>query len=108
VFAVMSTAKRRGAWAVPRRLRAVSVMGEVVLDLREAGLAGDCDIEVFAVMGNVRVILPYGADARVEVDAFMGAADDRTRRRYLAAPGAGPLVRVTGLAIMAEVRVDHG
>jgi hypothetical protein len=107
VLAVMSTARRAGGWLVPRRLQAMAVMGEVVLDLRAADLTADCEIEVFALMGNVRVILPFGTDARVEVDAFMGSADDRTRGRGYAA-GHGPRVRVTGLAVMSEVRVVDG
>lgn len=108
VLAIMSSTKRRGAWAVPHRLNAVAVMGEAVLDLREAFLPAACEIEVFALMGNVRVILPAGADAQFEVGAFMGAAEDHTRGHYRGVAGGGPRVRVTGLAIMAEVKVVGG
>jgi hypothetical protein len=59
-------------------------------------------------MGNVRVILPEGADAYVEVTAFMAAAEDHTHARYASYAGAGPRVRVTGLAVMAEVKVVGG
>lgn len=108
VLAVMSSTTRRGAWAVPRRLHVLAVMGEAVLDLREALLPAACEVEVFALMGNVRIILPAGADAQFEVGAFMAAADDHTRGHYLGTSGTGPRVRVTGLAIMAEVKVVGG
>ena len=108
VLAIMSSTKRRGAWTVPHRLHAVAVMGEAVLDLREALIPAECEIDVFAVMGNVRIILPAGADAQFEVGAFMGAAEDNTRGHYQGVPGGGPRVRVTGLAFMAEVKVVGG
>jgi hypothetical protein len=108
VFAVLSSTKRRGAWAVPPRLHAVSVMGELVLDLREAYLPATCEVTVFACMGNVRIILPPDADTYVEVSAFLAAADDRVRAGNPRAPRPGPRVRVTGAAIMAEVMVVAG
>lgn len=93
---------------MPRQLRVVAFMGEAVVDLREATVPDGCEISVLAIMGNVRVVLPDGADAHVEIDAFMGAADDRTRARYGGVAGPGVRVRVTGLALMAEVRVVGG
>lgn len=108
IFAFMSNAKRRGAWAVPSRLRAVAMLGELVLDLREAVLPPACEIELFALLGNVRVILPPGADAYVELDAVVGSADDRTPCRLPGRPATGPRVRVTGTAILGEVKVLGG
>src|SRR5207244_1200723 len=45
VLAFMGNAKRRGAWHVPERIRAVAVMGEIVLDLRDA-IAESDDVEI--------------------------------------------------------------
>jgi hypothetical protein len=105
VFAFMSNTKRRGRWAVPPRLRAVAVLSELVLDLREALIPPACEIELLAVLSSVKVVLPPGVDAYVEVDAVVGAANDRTGGAGPGAPTSGPHVRVTGTAILGEVTV---
>jgi predicted membrane protein len=99
----MSNVKRRGRWAVPPRLRAVAMLGELVLDLREAAIPPACHIELLAVLGNVKVLLPLGVDAYVEINAVAGSANDRTGSA--AAASAAPRVRVTGTAILGEVTV---
>lgn len=107
VRAVMSTTRRAGPWVVPPRLHLTSVMSNVELDLREAVLPAECEIHVFALMGNVKLWLPPGAEAVMDVEAFMSSLDDRAR------PGRGggllpprrALLRVTGTAIMGEVKV---
>lgn len=101
--AFMSSTKRAGAWVVPPHARIAAVMSEVVLDLRGAVLPPECEIEVFALMGNVSLHLPPGVEALVDVDAFMAAVSDRRRGRL--GSGDGPLVRVTGRAMMAEVKI---
>jgi hypothetical protein len=105
VLAFMASIKRRGAWQVPERLRAAAVMGELVLDLRDAALPPSSEVEVLALMGNVRLIVPPGVDVHFEVTAVMGAADDRSRG-VAQAPHAH--LRVTGLAFMGEVKVVGG
>jgi len=108
IFAFMSGTKRRGAWAVPPSLRATAVLSELVLDLREAMLPAVCEIELFALLANVHVILPPGVDALVELDAAIGAAEDRTRARTPGQAPHGPRVRVTGMAVLGEVKVSGG
>lgn len=108
VVAIMSASRRAGPWAVPRVLRVWAVMSEAVVDLRDAVLPAEgCEIEVGAVMANVRVLLPPGVDAQVDVLAFMGAAHDHTRAGRPETPLARhvPCVRVTGSSVMAEVQV---
>jgi hypothetical protein len=102
VFAFMSQTRRSGAWLVPPRLRLVSVMSEVHMDLREAVLPAECEVEVLALMGNVTLWLPPGARAHVEVDSVMASVHDRGDR--VLAP-RGPVVRVTGTAVMSDLKV---
>jgi hypothetical protein len=79
-------------------------MGECVLDLREAEVAGSYShIRAVAVMGAVRVIVPEGIDVDVNGIAIMGA---KTLRITSARPLPGsPVIRVTALALMGEVSV---
>lgn len=107
LLAVMSSTRRAGPWLVPRTLHVWAVMSEAVVDLRDAVLPSEgCDVEVSAIMANVRVLLPAGVDAEVDVLAFLGSSRDLTH----AGPGGGraPRVRVTGSAVMAEVKVLQG
>lgn len=108
VVAILSNTRRTGAWEVPEHVGAVSVMSELLLDLRDSRLPGACAIEVFALMGNVKLRLPPGAQVRVEVSSVMANVDDRTERRVAGGMQDGPVVRVTGVAIMAEVKVLRG
>ncbi len=107
LFAVMSSSHRAGVWFVPRLFRAFAVMSAAVVDLRDAVLPADgCEIEVGAIMANVKVLLPPDVDAEVSVMAFMGNVQDRTDPGQVA--GDAPRVRVTGSAVMAEVQVLQG
>jgi len=105
MLAVMSETKQGGYWIVPRRLDVFAFMGEVFLDLRDAALPpGFCEIEVVAIMANVKVLVPPGVIVEGLLTSIMAAfgndAEDDGRL-----PGSALRVRLTGLALMAEVRV---
>lgn len=102
LVAIMGGVVRRGRWAVPRRIDAFAMMGGIELDLREASFAsGVTEIHVVAIMGGL--VLRVSPGMRVESDgvAIMGAFEDPPADP--SAPTDGPLVRVTGLAIMGSV-----
>jgi len=100
---IMSEVRRDGAWRLPRRLSVRAVMSSVRLDLRRALIPPGCLIEVRATMAEVQIIVPPGLPVEFDVSPIMGSARNDSAR-YPAAPGA-PMVRVTGNAFMAEVRV---
>jgi len=104
VVSIMSNTKRRGAWLVPRRLEVLAVMSETTLDLTHAELPDhDCEIHVNAFMAAVKIIVPRGMSVVTHVSAFMGSAHNRSD---LMPPGRGyPMLRVTGSAVMGEVKV---
>jgi hypothetical protein len=59
--AIFSEAKRTGVWLVPTDYASVAVFGSVVLDLREATLAGPrTQIQANAIFGEVSVIVGDG------------------------------------------------
>jgi Domain of unknown function (DUF1707)/Cell wall-active antibiotics response 4TMS YvqF len=101
---IMSSAVHKGRWVLQPKSHALAVMGECVLDLREAEVAGSYShIRAVAVMGAVRVIVPEGIDVDVNGIAIMGA---KTLRITSARPLPGsPVIRVTALALMGEVSV---
>ncbi|GAA3128912.1 DUF1707 domain-containing protein [Planomonospora alba] len=102
--AVMGDSKRRGKWRIDGELGAVAVMGDVVLDLREAEVrTGVVDIAATAVMGDVKIIVPDGVDVDLEGLAVMG---DKRVDVLEAPPGANvPLIRVKAFALMGDVKV---
>ena len=103
-MAVMSGVVRRGAWMVPKRIRAVAFMGGVELDLREAVIDPRTEISALAVMGGVVVTVP--PNVRLETDgfAFMGGFEDQLKQPASGDPNA-PVVRITGFALMGGVEV---
>jgi hypothetical protein len=100
---IMSEVRRDGRWRVPQRLRVSAVMSNIRLDLRQAVIPPGCVIEVRAIMASVSIIVPPGLPVEFDVSPFMGAARNDSSR-VPAAFGA-PVLRVTGSAVMAEVRV---
>ncbi|GAA2359495.1 DUF1707 SHOCT-like domain-containing protein [Nonomuraea africana] len=102
--AIMGDTKRRGKWKVEQELGAVAVMGDVLLDLREAEVRTDViDVTAISVMGDVKIIVPDGVDVDLDGMAIMG---DKKVDVMEAAPGMNvPVVRVHGYAVMGDVKV---
>ncbi|GAA3180101.1 DUF1707 SHOCT-like domain-containing protein [Nonomuraea roseoviolacea] len=101
---VMGDTKRRGAWRIDQELGAVAVMGDVLLDLREAEARTDVvDITAVSVMGDVKIIVPDGVHVDLDGMAVMG---DKRVDVLQAAPGMNvPVVRVRAYAVMGDVKV---
>ena len=76
-------------------------MGGGKLDLREAGMAGtEVTLDVFTLMGGFEVTVPEGWSVVVEVIAFMGGCEDKTRRP---ADAAAPRLIIRGFVMMGGV-----
>ena len=103
LVAFMSGVQRKGPWAVPQTINAIAIMGGIELDMRFAQLTAPVtEIQIFALMGGVEVIVPPGV--RVESDGFaiMGAFGNEVGDP--ASPNA-PVIRLTGFALMGGVEV---
>lgn len=102
--AVMGDSKRRGKWRIDQGLGAVAVMGDVVLDLREAEVRTDVvDIVATVIMGDVKIIVPDGVDVELDGVAIMG---DKKVQVIEAPAGTNvPLIRVRAYVIMGDVKV---
>lgn len=107
-FSMMGECARRGVWEVPHRHVAASVMGSVVLDLREARFtAAETVIDAYAVMAGIDIIVnPY---TRVVIDGIgvMGEFGEARARVMAELTADSPVVRIRGLALMASVKVKR-
>jgi hypothetical protein len=105
-IAIMGSSTRRGVWEIGETHHAVSVMGGIDLDLRQARFTSpETTIRVFAFWAGVDVIV--NARTRVVVDG-VGIMGDFSQGHDKVEPEIGPdspVVRVTGLALMAGVSV---
>jgi hypothetical protein len=105
-FAFWSGVDRKGHWTVPPTHSAIAIMGGIKLDLTQARFAeAVTTINVFAFWGGVDIIVPEDVTVEVSGVGFMGAFDNRTTDSPTI-PG-GPVVRITGLALMAGVDVKR-
>jgi hypothetical protein len=94
---------RRGRWRVGRRTLAISVFGDVDLDLREAEVQRSVvTVSVLALFGNVDVYVPDAAE--VDAGGVVIFGHRREWGRDEPRPGA-PLVRVRVLALFGTVDV---
>ncbi|GAA3538465.1 hypothetical protein GCM10022419_018050 [Nonomuraea rosea] len=101
---VMGDSKRRGTWRIDQELGAVAVMGDVLLDLREAEVRTDTvDIMAVSVMGDVKIIVPDGVNVDLDGVAIMG---DKKVDVLEGSPGMNvPVIRVHAYAVMGDVKV---
>jgi hypothetical protein len=101
---IMGDTKRRGTWRIDQELGAVAVMGDVLLDLREAEVRTDLvEIMAISVMGDIKIIVPDGVNVDLDGMAIMG---DKKVDVQEAAPGTtAPVIRVHAYAVMGDVKV---
>lgn len=90
-----------GDWAPGERMEVVAGFAEVVLDLRRARLGARCEIDVQAFCASVQVLLPPEVRLEAYVGPVMGSVEDEVPPPA----GDGPVVRVRGFAVMAEVAI---
>lgn len=101
--AIMSGADRTGEWVVPETFTALSVMGGVGIDLREARFtARETTIYAHSLMGAVEVQVPDDVIVRVDGVGFMGGYWLDGDQPSVTDPGA-PVVNVKGVAFMGSV-----
>ncbi|MFI0372574.1 DUF1707 domain-containing protein [Actinomadura sp. 1N219] len=102
--AIMGDCKERIVGRIDGPLEAVSVMGDVELDLRGAQVpAGEVSVTAHAVMGDIKIIVPDGVRVEVTGHNFLGARKVAVRDPL---PGARvPVVHVTAHAVMGDVKI---
>ena len=107
VVSFLSSNERKGRWQLPRRFRALSVLGNVELDLRDAEIGyGLSVIEAVAVLGNIEITVPPDVAVECDGDGLLGSFALKYHR------GANPssanrdrVLRITGSAYAGNVEV---
>ena len=107
VASFLSSNERNGRWQLPRKFRALAVMGNVEIDLREAEIGyGVSVIEAVSVLGNVEITVP--PEIAVECDGGGLLGSFTLKYRGPANPAAAnreKTLRITGSAYAGNVEV---
>jgi hypothetical protein len=105
-LALMGSASRKGAWLVPERHTAFSMMGGVDLDLREATFASrEVTIVANTIMGAVDIVVDAHTVVVVDGVGLMGSFEQGRDRVEPQLSADSPVVRVKGFALMGSVTV---
>ncbi len=103
IATVFGSSKRAGSWTVPRRLDLKAVMGELVIDLRDAVFLSDMlEIELAATMSQVTLIVPAGVQVENECEERFSSSTHSVRSARGANP-LGLLVRITGRVLFSSI-----
>jgi hypothetical protein len=106
--AIMGECKRVGSWTVEETHAAFTLMGNVVIDLRQAQFAQqEVVLNATAIMGEVRVIVDAATTVVVEGTGVMGEYSEQRAKVPYAPLQGGPVVRVRGFALMGAVHVQR-
>lgn len=106
-FAFWGGFRRRGNWTVGRVFTAFAMWGGGDIDLREANFEDrETVIRCFTIMGGIHVTVPPDLNVDVRGIGIMGGFGEHAKDEVLPAPDA-PRVRITGLALMGGVGVEH-
>lgn len=104
VLAVFGSQHREGRWVVPDRLTVTAILGEAVIDFRDALLQSSrVTLYTTVLGGRLRLLVPDGVEVEV---TGSGAA---TRQRSTGPPQPGqpprPVIEVRGLMVWGRVQV---
>jgi len=105
VVGFLGSQQRAGDWLLPRQLRAVAALGNVVLDLTRARVGpGTSHIDVRAIFGNIEIIVPPTVRIECRGGAFMGNFEQKSK--VVSAPTYdAPTIIIDGVAFLGNVEV---
>jgi hypothetical protein len=107
VVSFLSSHEREGRWQLPRHFRALAVMGNVELDLREADIGiGVSLIEAVAVMGNIEITVPPDVAVESDGDSLLGSFVVKYKGNASPSAATGlKKVRIVGTAYLSSVEI---
>jgi hypothetical protein len=107
VVSFLSSTEREGRWELPRHFRALAVLGNVELDLRDAVIGiGVSVIEAVAVMGNIEITVPPDVAVESDGDSLLGSFVVKYKSGVTPALANGlRTVRIIGTAYASSVEI---
>jgi Domain of unknown function (DUF1707)/Cell wall-active antibiotics response 4TMS YvqF len=100
---ILADARRSGPWKVPLESRWRSVLGDIVLDLREAQVtSSEVTIEARTIFGDIELLVPEGIAVEVRCRSVLGR---QTQKAGRVAPPGSPRVILEGRTVIGDVRV---
>jgi hypothetical protein len=83
LYSVLGSVTRRDSWEPPEAMRAVSVLGSIVLDYRNADLPlGLTALDCVVYLGSVEIVVPPDVDVELTGSVFLGSVDAKTERSW--------------------------
>jgi hypothetical protein len=114
VAGIFGKERREGRWVVPDSLTATAVLGEVVLDFREAMLQSrHITVYATAIGGKVHLLVPEGVAVQMSGTAVFGRKTGGTESRWPGetnlpslsqGPPGMPVIEVRVFALWGQVR----
>ena len=107
IVSFLSSNEREGRWELPRRFRALAVLGNVELDLRDAVIGiGVSVIEAVAVMGNIEITVPPDVGVESDGDSLLGSFVVKYKGKLTGAEATGlRTVRIVGTAYASSIEI---
>jgi Domain of unknown function (DUF1707)/Cell wall-active antibiotics response 4TMS YvqF len=106
LIGIFGGAVRKGRWRVGSQIKAIAVMGGVVIDLTEAVFESpEVTINCVTVMGGVEIRVPENVS--LQGGGVVGIMGGSEVREHLAEDPNAPVVKVTGYAIMGGVEAKR-
>jgi len=101
-FSLIGDIKQGGWIAVPSAVRAISVVGDVTIDLSSADIPVDgVTLSLTSLIGDVIVVVADGTPVDISTISVIG-----DRREALTAPiGSMPPVSIRGLVVIGDIKV---
>jgi hypothetical protein len=107
IVAIMGGADRKGSWAPAKLTRVFALMGGASLDFRDVRMPpGTTEVQIAAIMGGVEIIVPPGLRVACDGIGIMGGFE-QSGAVGADVPDDGPLLRITGLALMGGVEITQ-
>jgi hypothetical protein len=106
LFAILSACHRRWSNTVFRSAAATSIMGGCELDLRQAlmGADGSAHIEVFALMGGIKIFTPPHWTVVLQVTPILGGVEDKS---HTTSSISRQQLYVRGTVVMGGVEISN-
>jgi hypothetical protein len=108
VAGIFSRERRDGRWVVPERLMVTAVLGEVVLDLRQALLQSQRTTIVATLFGGtVQLIVPDGITVEMTGTAVLSRQSGEPGLRQANLPGQPemPVIEVRAMSVGGRVKI---